>query len=167
MRNKLLVYLLFITQSSLLYCQQEECPLRIPILECVEDGFIQLVNQIINQEKACDYYTDSLNFYVSIIEHPLSSNNLHINIFSEDDINVILELNPIAILKYKDHTLFIYDYIPKILFNVTNNVVPFVKKRDEQVNTENLISSDDSHSFWLYLFEENKFQLLEHFSWCD
>lgn len=167
MLNKLITCAILLAQIGLFPSECTTQKVKLSFIKDINENFASIADSIIELEKRCDYYTDSLSFYVSFIEYPGKPDSLCINICSNTDLATISHLNLGGFFKRNDHLFFVCDVLPAKLFLTISDPVEFSYKIHETEDTEDIKVNDDSHSYWTYLFCNNKFYMLHSISWCD
>lgn len=167
MIDKLVVCAILLAQIGILSSDCTSQKVKLSFIKDINENFASTTDSIIELEKRCAHYTDSLSFAVSFIEYPGKRDSLCISIESNTNIAAILHCNPIAFFKRNNHYFFVCDTIPPKLFLKISDPVEFSYKISETEDMEDIIVSDDSHSYWTYLFCNNEFYLLSHLTWCD
>lgn len=138
-------------------------------VECKSPLFINILDSIIEKEKICEYYNDSLPigiFYNKI------SNQLDISIFKKKYLkDKLQEEKPKAFFKYNTHICFIFNTIEEGIFFETGESRIFVSKINHQ--NENckipIIKKDDDIAIlsqWIFLYYKENFYLVEENRWC-
>ena len=142
----------------------------VPILECINRDFLNLLDSFFIQDKYCPYYSDSLLLSVRILRYPDRNEifQLAFETGPESQKSILLANKPIGYFKIVKHICFIYFNIPKSLFsaNKKNHIFHYKEyvppKKLKKGEIPLIISSDnDSFSSWIYDFDGNSFKLLE------
>ncbi len=167
MLNKLLICIILLAQNSLLFSESTTKEVKLFFIKDINENFVSIVDSIIELEKKCDYYTDSLFFYVSVIEYPEKPDSLYIDFDSNTDITDISNFKSLVFFRRDSHYFFVRGMISEKLFFLMDDPEVFSYKTIETKEMEDLKIIDDSYSYWTYLFHNNKFYLLRSFSWCD
>jgi hypothetical protein len=140
---------------------------ELPIVECVNEDLINIIDNIFVKEQLCSYFSDSLMLSVEITKQV----DTYIILFkSEIKKKKLLEVNPLAFFKRRNHLCFIYKGIPENLFIKTNKkqilnyrgFIPSNKSQKENPILSNLLFEVDDFfpSNWIYIYKDDKFSLL-------
>lgn len=165
MSSKLFICTILLFQGSLLFSQSTTNKIKLSFIKEVNADFVSIVDNLIDSEKKCEYYTDSLFFSISVMEYPERLGKIYLEIESCKDKSLIWHFKPLAFFKRNKHLFYVYNAIPKKLFLLMDNPIEFSYEKTER--TDDVITNDDSFSHWIYLFYNNKFSLLSSFSWCE
>ena len=172
--GKLLIIVFVVIQSSFAFCQWETDSIKVPIVECVNKDFYLVIDSIIDLEKKQGNYSESLNFIIKLKELPKDTNRLLIYITLSDCETIIFESNPNGFFEYLNHSCFLYNSTPNILFNrlgihkkfYYKKLKPIRNEKNRQNKTPNIDCGEGEvdNPFWKYFFynNENKFELFEH-----
>lgn len=149
----------------------------VPLLEIKDDSLVVLIDKIFEQEKSCEYYNDSILLSIRIMFNPIdtSKNNVNIIFGTDNDRSLELQSKPLGCFYIKNHLCFVYGEIPLYLFQKTDSQLKFNEKilfqtrklRQREVpiiRKEDTI--DDSWSYWYYLYNKNRFELIFHYQPC-
>lgn len=176
MFGRKIVIAIFLMVNTSLFCQGQwrEKSIEVPVIKNKNEQFIILMANVINFEKQCDYYNDSLCFLIFVHENA-KGDSIFIYIEVKDKTDFDFDFIPVGFFQQQNHNCFVYENLTEILFEpvrknqlfVYNKWVgntPKLKKRNPVIKK---IESENDSDFWLYVFVGNKFQLLDHFSWCE
>lgn len=153
--NLLLFIILFLLFDS--YAQNEGKELHL--LKIKDKQISILMQQLIDKEKNCLYYTDSLSFHIYIDKIPTDFNNFSISIESYVGSSIV-----------RRHYPYIgYFYIEKHLFLVHETHISnlFIKTPQKKWfnfwkhNPNEILALDDSYSVFQYWYIDNKLHLEE------
>lgn len=142
----------------------------LPILECINKDFLNILDSIFIQDKSCPYYSDSLWLSIRILHYPDRNETFQLAFETgpESQKSIFLSNKPIGYFKIAKHICLIYFDIPESLFSVTKKnhifhykeyILPKKLKKGEIPLI--IYSDDDSFSSWIYDFDGNRFKLLE------
>jgi len=144
---------------------------RLPLIECIDNSLISLLDSILIKEEACDYYNDSLLLSLSFYQF---SKHISISIKSTVYSELLMEKSPLAIFRMKDHLCFIFNSIPEIYFHPTTLtesihykefILPRNLKKGEY-KIPVLYLSEDIFSQWMYIYENGKYLQLYEIQPC-
>lgn len=164
------IIILIIVSSFLISCANSKYVVKKNCLqeyEFADSNLLVLMDSILDSESRCPYFTDSLCLSLKIIEYPSTINTYQLTFESPNKGSYyFLEKNPLGFLKIRNHTLYIYDTIPKELFSTKNRtqLFSFVKYKKEltEINCE-----DYCYSLWIYKYVGNKIELREFHLPCE
>jgi hypothetical protein len=139
------------------------------VLNVKEEGFVKVLDHILNQEKACAYYSPNLIYMVNL----QSFNDSCTVQIGSVGIRTIKIGNEIGCFIFDGH-LFIVSggKFDELLFDQVNErkYVNFLdpKKKRKSTSGRVIITSreDDSFSFWTYQYKKGDFYVVETHKMC-
>ncbi|BEG99604.1 hypothetical protein [Bacteroides sedimenti] len=151
----------------------------VPLLECKNNALHDLIIDMFEAEKKCDYYSDTLMMSVRIMSDsfyfPNESSDKYVLKFETGaSSSCFVSLDPKGCFYVNKHICFVYGEIPPALFNVTKSklslfyrIPTFRKlKKGEIPQIVEEMAIIDMFSQWLYSFENSNFKLMEMFPMC-
>lgn len=170
MTNNFLLIIVFFFKCSA-FSQHQELSKELTLLSVTDRTLFPILDSMISSEQKCKYYNDSLFFTIHIRNIYCDSIHL-INIQSNNNLRIALNLEPDGYLYYAKHLFMIYGFKEGLFFATSNNKKVFTcsefilnSKRDTLVT--NLEILNDSFTIWRYYYIDNKFILQDKSSSCN
>ncbi len=144
---------------------------KLPILLITDTCLNSVLDSVVNFEKSCDYYNDSLFFTVDV---RVIKEVYELQIGSSNNINEALDyFEPIyGCLYYENHLFIIYNPASDKFFKRTEKTKKFKYiKYDKSYQKGDTLTLyyilDDSYTYWNYWYINNKFVFEGRSSSCD
>lgn len=142
----------------------------LDVLNITNQDLPKILNIVVQHEKKCDYYNDSLLFsiHLQIIEGVLS---VQIESIGNRKIQIG---NEKGCLEHQGHLFFISGkHLDSTLFSISgeNKSITYYEPKD-QIDSETGepildIIEDDSYSTWIYRYANKRFVLTNHHTFCE
>ena len=170
MKYKILFVLVFVLSFADLYSCGAQKTDSLKVVTIINKKLPPILNSITIHEKKCEYYSDSLVFYVFINDRNDLYSEIQIGSIGN---NVIRSGKELGCFLYKDHLFIIEGVIEKSLFSFQNE---FVKIDFQEINNKDGVIEkgiinidvyeDDSFSYWNYYYQNGNFIFESKHTFC-
>jgi hypothetical protein len=165
--KKLLLTILLLSSFNVFSQQIIKKKGQLPILELLDSALTTKLDSIINYEKTCKYYGNSLFFYLTISPKPNSNLEFYFesgDSFSYEYVFSRPNQNSIGCFIYNKHIFVVENYLccPS-MFKKTARIQ---KIKYKVLVLEDAIE-DDSFTKWIYILDNGKLYFVKRGSYCD
>lgn len=125
MRTALIFFLLYFGFIGFIDAQTKEYEIKEALLS--DSGILIMLEKVLQIEKNCSYYNDSLFYKVDIYEIDSVKDSIIIKFEPDDDVRSFFYYKePIAFMQYKAHKLFFFSKKPDKVFTLSNRFETFI-----------------------------------------
>lgn len=152
----LIVLFVFVVFSPLRTLGQDYHKTTRTVLVVKDSILISIIDSLINFEKRCDYFNNSLRFSIFLN----MDSTIQISSISDRTIEVL----GLGCFTYRGHLFLVGGKILNAnLFSITNRrkTITYYKPPKEEIQPE-----DDSYTEWIYKYSHGKFIFISHHTFC-
>lgn len=169
--KKTIAFIFLFQSVFLVFAQNVDKHIDLIQLKLNNENLKNILSEFVLNEKKCEYYTENLNFGISITD---SDSGSHLIVDSFLDRNIGLGLNPYGYFCLKDHLFLVDGDKDMDLFSEQDVITRFkyleydlaIKKEDNSIQRINIFT-DDTFSQMELLFLGGDFKVLESITSCD